>query len=269
MHNEIKIVVVQMIVKDGMRTENFRHGYDLLKKLTLKDVDFIVFPELFDVGYAFKKYPEFAESLKEHATVNYLREIAEEYGSYVVAGLLEKSDQKFYDTAVLITPSGNLLHVYRKIHLFQEETKYFDFGESIDVADTKFGKVGLEICYDVRFPELSRIMAFKGARIIFAPAAFPYPRVEHWKQLIPARALENQIYFVGVNRVGLGIGKNYFGESIIADPWGDIIFGAGEFERVFLASIDLSIVDEVRKKITSFNDSRFKFYAKYYDMFGE
>jgi len=264
-NKDVVIAIVQMEVKDGSKEDNLNKAKRLISKIERFEPNFIVLPELFDAGYDFKKYPELANEIDKHDTVKKLSEIAEELGSYIIGGVLEKYNDKYFDTAVVINPEGKLQYVYRKIHLFQEETKYFSHGNKIDVIDTKFGKIGVEICYEVRFPEISRIMAFKGAKIIFAPAAFPYPRVEHWKQMIIARALENQIFFVGVNRVGPGISKTYFGESMIVDPWGDIILGAGEFENALAVKINLDLVEHVRNIITSFKDKRLDVYKRYYN----
>ena len=249
-----------MKVDDGNKVENLRRHRELLDKnmsiLKYSSVDVIVLPELFDVGYAYDMYDTLAEELGHGDTFKALQKTAIEYNSYVIAGYLEKHKEKFFDSVMVLNRKGELVANYRKTHLFQSEREHFSSGDTFSLIDTDFGKIGVAVCYELRFPEVARALTLRGAKIIFYPAAWPIPRVEHWKILGAARAIENQIFVVLVNRVGSGSLYEYFGESMIIDPWGDIIVGAGEFERVIFAKIDLALIDVIREKITSLKDRR-------------
>jgi predicted amidohydrolase len=135
-------------------------------------------------------------------------------------------------------------------------------GDCLTIAETPWGRIGLSICYDLRFPELFRTYALHGARAVLSPSAFPYPRISHWKVLVRARAIENQMYVIGVNQVGsedFGADGSvtYFGDSCIIDPWGDKVVEAGETsEELLTASIDLDEADEIRHRMTILSDRR-------------
>lgn len=109
--------------------------------------------------------------------------------------------------------------------------------------------IGLMICYDIRFPEIARILCLNGAEILFVPAGFPNPRMNHWRLLLQARAVENQVYVIGVNRVGHDNTSTYFGHSMIVDPWGEIISECGDKEEIIYGDINPEQIKKVRKKI--------------------
>jgi len=139
-------------------------------------------------------------------------------------------------------------------------------GDELTVVETPWGRAGLAICYDIRFPELFRTYALKGVEIVFCPMAFPYPRLDHWKILVRARAIENQMFMVGINQVGSedfgsdGI-VTYFGDSVIIDPWGRTVIEAGETDEMLLtATICMDRVREIRANMTVLADRRPELY---------
>jgi omega-amidase len=168
------------------------------------------------------------------------------------------------NTSILIDPEGTVAGTYQKTHLFTffHEEYFMDAGNSICMVEAPWGRTGLSICYDIRFPEFFRTYALKGAELILSPMAFPYPRLEHWKVLARARAIENQIYIVGTNRVGseeMGCDGNvtYFGDSVIIGPWGEtVIEGSEKDEQLLTATIDLARVGEVRSFMRVLEDRR-------------
>jgi predicted amidohydrolase len=123
-----------------------------------------------------------------------------------------------------------------------------------------WGKSAIAICYDLRFPELFRSYALAGARIVFLSAAWPYPRLEHWRTLLQARAIENQLFIVACNQVGESKGERFFGHSAIYDPWGRLVVEAGDSKVLLTASVDMALVEEVRQTITVFADRRPELY---------
>jgi len=186
--------------------------------------------------------------------VDKLGAIAEENGIYVVASILEKTDDKIYNTAVLISPRGELLTKYRKMHLFMEEQTYIAHGSEYAVVDTKFGKVGLMICYDAIFPEIARRLTLQGASIIFMPANWPDPFLPQWRLATSARALDNQIWLAAANRIGADNKFTYSGRSRIVNPYGDSVVECGEIEEVLVAQVDGKVTEEFKKIINFLND---------------
>jgi omega-amidase len=122
-------------------------------------------------------------------------------------------------------------------------------------------KAGASICYDIRFPEQARTLSLLGAKILFVAAEWPHPRLHHWRTLLMARAIENQMYVVACNRVGNTAIDSFFGHSMIIDPWGEIIAEGGEREEIVTARIDLTLVDHVRNRIPVFEDRRPELYG--------
>lgn len=137
-----------------------------------------------------------------------------------------------------------------------EEKDYFSAGEESRVIDTVFGKVGLATCYDIRFPELFRELTKNGAEIILVTAEFPAPRDNHWKVLLQARAIENQVFVIAVNRVGRDKRQEYFGKSMVIDPWGEILLEGGNSEEILSCEVDISLVSKIRNEFPVLSDSK-------------
>ena len=175
---------------------------------------------------------------------------------------------KVSNTSFLFNAAGEQAGLYRKTHLFSllHEDAHMAPGDHLTVVDTPWGRVGLAICYDIRFPELFRTYALKGAEIVFCPMAFPYPRLDHWRILVRARAIENQMFIAGINHVGSeDFGADgevtYFGDSVIIDPWGRTVIEAGETDEMLLtATIQMDQVKEIRAKMTVLKDRRPELY---------
>ncbi len=153
---------------------------------------------------------------------------------------------------------GEQAGIYRKIHLFRlmDEEKYLAAGQHLTSVETAWGQSGLAICYDLRFAEMFRTYALNGVNMVYLPAEWPHPRLAHWQTLLRARAIENQMYMIAVNRVGTDGTHDFFGHSAIIDPWGNAIVEAGESEVLLTATIDTEMVPDVREKIPVFKDRR-------------
>jgi predicted amidohydrolase len=213
------------------------------------DVDLIVLPELFAHCQDFNA----AERIPG-ATTDIFAQLAREKRSYVLVGSILEVDEhdRRYNSSVLIDRSGQILETYRKIHLFSyrsKERRSLVAGNRVVAVPTELGVIGLSICYDLRFPELYRALVKRGAEIIVCPAAWPYPRLDHWITLNRARAIEEQCYFVGCNQVGTPVPTMTFaGRSMITDPWGEIIAAAGNAETIIEAEIDVAVVRKIREE---------------------
>ncbi|MGZ4949040.1 MAG: nitrilase-related carbon-nitrogen hydrolase [Halobacteriota archaeon] len=236
----------------GTWEENVERAVTLVNET---DADLIVLPELFAQCRDFTK----AESIPGRTT-DVFTQVAREKGAYLVMGSMLESDGegRIYNASLLIDARGEIIARYRKIHLFSyrsKEGRSLAPGTDVVVADTPFGNVGMSICYDLRFPELYRALVKKGAEIIVCPAAWPYPRLEHWIVLNRARAIEEQCYLISCNQVGAPVPQfTFFGRSMITDPWGEVIATAGESEGIIHAPIDTDVVRAIREEYRFLDD---------------
>jgi deaminated glutathione amidase len=203
--------------------------------------------------------------------VERLAETARRHSMWIHGGsVLELEGDRVFNTSVLLDRAGELVARYRKIHLFDadppggqpsRESFLYSPGEEIVTADTEFGRAGLSICYDVRFPELYRALAGTGATILFVPAAFRYETgVDHWEVLLRARAIEEQAFVIAAAQWGTwgppGRERRNFGDSLVADPWGRVVARAPEGVGVTLADLDLGEVRRVREALPALRHRR-------------
>ena len=252
---EIKVAGVQTDIGPDPK-ENLRRTLEMIDGAAKDGADFICLPELFMTGFDYNYIKDQSEGIPNEVT-GILSRKADEASVYILAGSIpEAVGEEIYNTSVLFGKDGNILGSYSKIHLFSimDEKKNFSHGRKVQVFDTDFGTIGVTICYDLRFPELFRKLSIMGAKVIFVPSEFPVPKLDHWRTLLKARAIENQIYVVGVNRVGKDESSRFFGHSMVVDPRGAILIEAGEDEEIISASIDLANVKAAREKIFYLDD---------------
>ncbi|TRY27840.1 carbon-nitrogen family hydrolase [Brevibacillus sp. LEMMJ03] len=224
--------------------------------------DLVVLPELWDTGYDLTRLDEIADDNGERAKA-LLREAAVYLKAHVIGGsVAERRDGRVYNTTFVFDREGNLAGSYSKTHLFRlmDEEKYLAAGEKPGLYILDGQTAGSVICYDIRFPEWLRVHALKGAKVMCVPAQWPHPRLDHWRQLLIARAIENQMYVVACNRVGEGGGNTFCGHSMVVNPWGEVIAEGMQQEEIVYAELDLALVDEVRGRIPVFADRRTELY---------
>jgi omega-amidase len=252
---EFTMTLVQMMCEEGNREFNFERARELLRGYKhLGGTQFIVFPELFAIGFRHEDYDKEGSGVPG-PTSDFICKIAKEHSAYTFGTGIERADARYYNTLAAAGPLGKVIGTYRKIHPFQEERDVFDGGKSIVLMECDGIKVGVQICYDIRFPEVSRRLAIEGAEILIVPAAFPDPRSAHWNTLIQARAIENQVYVAATNRVGVGFDKkSYFGHSQVVDPWGVVLTRLNSEYRIIQVKGDTQMIDSVRKQITCYAD---------------
>ncbi|CAM4290139.1 carbon-nitrogen family hydrolase [Paenibacillus phoenicis] len=220
--------------------------------------DVILLPELWNTGYALTEIGRLADPEGQNSRA-WLAAFARRHGIHVIGGsIAENRSGQVYNTMLVFNRSGEEVAAYSKIHLFRlmEEDKYLQPGERSVTFELDGLPAGAEICYDIRFPELTRSLALRGAKLLFVAAEWPLPRLNHWRTLLIARAIENQMYVIACNRTGKGGGDEFFGHSMIIDPWGEIVAEGGEAEEIVTGSIDLTLVDQVRRRIPVFDDRR-------------
>ncbi len=250
---EIKIAIVQMDVSAGKPEKNLARAASFLKEARRSGAEVALLPELWLSGYALDRAKELASPLGEGFFLE-IAALAREHSLYLIGSTLEEKDGRFYNTATIYSPEGELLGIYRKTHLFAPmgETKFLSPGNETPVFSLPWGKTALAICYDLRFPELFRLYALKGAEIIFVPAHWPESRIEFWRLFLRARAAENQLFVIGCNRT-----KNDFGGwSGAYGPRGQVIVEADKEEALFLATVRLEEVFRVREEFPALKDRR-------------
>ncbi len=225
--------------------------------------DLLCLPEMCTTGFDWQCNRELLDASAEHHEA--VAAIAKSHSVAICGSFLEKTESgQAANCFHYFDARGTVVARYRKLHLFTlfHEERHVEAGKECAAFDTDLGRFGAAICYDLRFPELFRRLAELGSQLMFLPAAFPHPRLEHWRTLIRARAIENQCYVVATNQCGVeGHGRSvgetrYFGHSIVIDPWGDIVAEADESEALLEVEIDLTLVEKVRRKLTAWADRR-------------
>lgn len=261
----LQVSVLQMDIAIGEPERNFARLNELLRDAVASEPkpDVIVVPEMWNTGYALDRIQELADPNGER-TKRTISAFCREHGVHVIAGsIAEKTGNDVRNTIYAFDRKGRENGSYSKIHLFRlmDEEKHLAAGDRLGELQLDGIQAGMMICYDIRFPELSRKLALQGAKVLFVPAEWPHPRLHHWRTLLTARAIENQMYVVACNRVGRSGTTDFFGHSMIIDPWGDVIAEGDEEERIIRGELDLSLVDKVRTTIPVFKDRRPELYV--------
>lgn len=274
------------------KQENLEKALYMALEAVNKGAKLIVFPEVFSTGFCYEHLDCAAETLPSPILEN-LACFSEANDCIIIGSIIEKvasgniSDSRnttdtgnknatnsknsivlnstnstLYYNLGFCFESGVLAGSYRKTHPFKDENQYFSRGNSIEPITLKKQnlKIGFQICYELRFPEVARKLTLAGSDILITVAAFPNPRAEHWKTLSKARAIENQIPHIACNRTGSAPDCTYFGNSMIIDAWGEVKADAGNKECVIIYDLDLSEKDEIRMAIPVFKDRKVELY---------
>lgn len=289
----MKVACIQMDVLHCRKQENLEKALYMALEAVNKGAEIIVFPEVFSTGFCYEHLDYAAETLPSPILEN-LACFSEANDCVIIGSIIEKvasenisvikktidaenkkttssknsialnstDNSILYCNLGFCFESGALAGSYRKTHLFKDENQYFSRGNSIEPINLKKHnlKIGFQICYELRFPEVARKLTLAGSDILITVAAFPNPRAEHWKTLAKARAIENQIPHIACNQIGSAPDGTYFGNSMIIDAWGEIKADAGDYECVIVYDLDISRKDEIRKAIPIFEDRRTELY---------
>lgn len=276
MEKSHRVAIVQM-KSSADKEENLRISLDFIKEAARRKARLICFPE-FQMAFSSakqssKQLVDIAESAKNGKFILKLCSTARSCNIDVVGTIYEKSTlsvSRVYDTAVLINSKGKIISLYRKVHLYDalgfKESLKLMAGNSIEQpSQTLTGTIGLMICYDIRFPEISRILAVQGAEILVAPSAWfqGVMKEEHWVTLLKARSIENGLYVVAPDQVG----NIFSGRSMVIDPFGAVILDMGNREGIEVVEIDISRVQSVRKSLPLLKNRRNDVYRKHVSAF--
>lgn len=266
MKNGLNIASIQLAQK-ATKPETYAHIRALLASIPDGAADLIMLPEMWNGPYEAKRFPDFAEP-EGGPSWQFLSALAKERHVYLCGGsIAEREDDRVYNTAYVFDPDGRQIAKHRKMHLFDIDVKggqrFFESdtlspGNDVTVFSTPFCKMGLCICYDFRFPELARLMVDAGAKVILVPAAFNMTTgPAHWELLFRQRAVDNQVYTVGVAPArDPAASYQSWGHSIVCSPWGEVLMQVDEKESVAITSLDLDRVDEIRRQLPLLSQRR-------------
>ncbi|MDO8494325.1 MAG: carbon-nitrogen hydrolase family protein [Deltaproteobacteria bacterium] len=256
---KIKAAAIQICASSN-KEENYKKVSHYVEQAAGEGARFIVLPEHWDWLGKPQEKKSHAES-PQGPSIQFAQGLAKKFNCWLVAGTFaeQAADEKPpYNTSLTIHPDGKIGKVYRKIHLFDadvmgghKESEWTSAGCEVVVEDLGWGKVGMSVCYDIRFPELYRELAVQGANVILIPANFTaYTGVAHWEVLVRARAIENQCFVIAAGQTGVtGAGWEAHGYSMIVDPWGEILASAGKEEGFITATLDFNRLKDVRAKM--------------------
>jgi predicted amidohydrolase len=248
---EITVALAQMAVVAGEPSHNEAMIWAMAAEAAAQRATLLLLPELWATGYDLGRAEAYAAPL-DHGAFAQMAELACAHCLYVAGTALETNpDGRPFNTAALYGPNGERVGAYRKVHLWAPlgEVEHMTAGDALPAFDLPWGRVALAICYDLRFPELWRCYADAGAQLILTPAEWPLRRVEHWRLLLRARAVENQFFVVGCNRAGDGsdVLEPFGGHSAAVDPWARVLVEGGAEPGLFLATLDLDEVGRAHR----------------------
>jgi len=263
MPDKIRVACVQMTSRAD-KSANLEKAERLVAQAAATGADVVVLPEKWNAIGDAAVYHATAESLEGGESVAAMSEWARTHGITLVGGSIaerREGREKLSNTSLVFDPEGQLVATYRKIHLFDvevggvvyRESEAEEPGDEPVVAEVEGWGVGLSICYDIRFPELYRILTLEGAQLVTVPAHFTTPTgKDHWHVLMRARAIENQLYVAAAAQIGETLpGKPAYGRSLIADPWGIVVAQAPDEETVIEAELDRAHLQSIRAKLPS------------------
>lgn len=257
---KINLTAIQMESVIADKKANFKKIKELIAEHLSPETDIVLLPELWNVGWACDKFIDAAEELETSETVGLLSELAKKYCVNILGGsFVNKVQDRYYNTCPVINRNGELVATYNKNHLYSyyddSEGSYITKGENPVIVDLEGVKIGLSICYDIRFPEIYRAYRKAGADILVNMAAWPLSRAVHWNSLTQARAVENQTYMVALTQTGtLPTGAKNLGHSLIYDYSGNILDEINTREGGISATINLKEMYEFRDKCTVLKD---------------
>ncbi|XP_077498111.1 omega-amidase NIT2-like [Amblyomma americanum] len=254
-----RVALVQLAVK-ASKAENLARAGDQIKKAAASGAKLVCLPECFGFPYGVQYFPKYAESIPGE-TSEMLSKAAKENGVYLIGGsMAETEDGKLYNTCLVYGPDGKMLAKHRKLHLFDidipgkitfKESDCFTAGSSLTTFDTPYCKVGLGICYDLRFAQMAQLYAKQGCKLLFYPGAFNMTTGPlHWELLQRGRAVDNQVYVASASPAR-DEGASYvaWGHSMLVDPLGKVVASADAAEDLVIGDVDLEHLQSVRNQI--------------------
>ena len=260
MEENLKVAAIQFKITLGDINRNLAKVEAALERAAKQDVKLAVLPEMWSSGYDYKRLAKHAAETPR--VIEVICRLSAEYNMVVIGSLPEKDEGKIYNTAYVVD-QGVLVDSYRKLHMFSTmgEDRFLSPGDRSLVVSTSVGRLGVAICYDLRFPELFRKMALEGAEIVCLPAEWPKPRQEHWRTLLRARAMENQLFLIATNCCGVQGKLDFFGMSLLLSARGEVLAEGGETDTELIATFDAQEMIDYRAQIRCYDDRRPEIYG--------
>ena len=269
MEKKLKLAVIQLRTELD-QAETMAKAERMLREAAQHGAEIAVLPEMFNCPYSGKYFRRYA-SLGHGAAVEEMSRWARENRLLLIGGSIpELTDGKLYNSCFVFDAEGRQIARHRKVHLFDvdlpglrfKESDTFAPGEEITTFETPWGTMGAAVCFDVRFPELFRAMARRGAQILFLPAQFNHKTgPAHWELSLRARAVDNELFVVGASAAPYAnFSYESWGHSMVVDPFGEVLASCGEDETILYAGVDLARVDEVRRQLPTFLHLREELY---------
>ncbi|ABR49338.1 Nitrilase/cyanide hydratase and apolipoprotein N-acyltransferase [Alkaliphilus metalliredigens QYMF] len=267
---KVKVAICQMLITEK-KSKNLQKAEELIREASGEGAKLIVLPEMFNCPYDNAYFSRFAEEYPGEST-QLLSQLAKELGVIIIGGSIpEQEGDRIYNTCFIFGEAGELIGRHRKVHLFDidvkngirfKESDTLTAGEEMTVVETVLGKIGVAICYDMRFPELIRMMALEGAQVVIVPAAFNMTTgPAHWEATIKVRALDNQIYFIAASPArNLEASYHAYGHSMLMNPWGDVVNKADETEQILYGDLDFDYLNRVREQLPLLKHRRSELY---------
>ena len=252
------VTCIQLAMSDQPKEKNVEHALSLIDHAPPSDL--ILLPEIWPCGFfSFDRYQRDSEAINGPIVTQFKSAARKRKCHIFMGSMVENDNGHLYNTSILLNPSGEIKARYRKIHLFgyqSEEATLLKPGTDVVVAETPWGKSGLSTCYDLRFPELYRLMVDKGAAFFLVASAWPHVRLAAWKLFNRCRAHENLAFLISCNCAGANRGKKYAGNSMIVDPLGQVVAEGSEEEDYVTAEIDPGQVNAIRQEFPALQDRR-------------
>jgi len=245
-----------MNIRFGKPQENLKKAVQMIENTAADGASAVILPELWSSGYDLENAGRHAGHSPE--ILAELQRLADTHRICIGGSLLESAAGGLFNAFTWIAPQA-VPQVYRKVHLFRlmAEDQWLTPGSQMCAVQAPWGKSGLAVCYDLRFPELFRRYALDGARAFILPAEWPARRSEHWKILLRARAIENQCFLLAANCVGSSPKDQFGGCSALVSPWGEVLAeGSSSEEMVLSARLDTDLLDQAREFMPVFQDRR-------------
>ncbi|MFC0477276.1 carbon-nitrogen family hydrolase [Robertmurraya beringensis] len=258
----MRVSCIQMDISFGNVEENFQKAERLIESAMAEKPDLVILPELWTTGYDLTRLDVLAD-LEAKKSIEFLQKLAKKHHVHIVGGSVASQENNgVYNTMLVISNEGELVSTYSKAHLFKlmNEHEHLQSGSTNGMFALDKNLFAGFICYDIRFPEWIRAHTTEGAETIVVVAEWPLPRLNHWRSLLIARAIENQCFVIACNRSGSDPDNVFAGHSLIINPWGEVIAEGDELESIVTGQIDLAEVKKVRNTIPIFSDRRTDLY---------
>jgi len=259
----MKIALVSLNQKWKDKESNQKKVTQILQTIHSKGVDMVVFPEMTLTGFTLHT-DEMAENYDSSPSIAFFKQCALKFETAIVFGIILKEKEKATNTLLVMDSNGEEIAKYHKIHPFSYAGEHLKYQAGAEIVSAKIGdaQIGLSICYDLRFPELFQILS-KNCHLIINIANWPEKRIQHWQCLLQARAIENQVFFAGVNRIGTdGNGLNYVKSSALYNPQGVLLTPESLSEEIDIYNLDLTEVESYQREFPVKNDRQVELYKK-------